>query len=148
MKIPVAHESLKSGDPCPECQKGKVYEVAQPGVLVRITGQAPVRAKVYELQKLRCNLCGKVFFVAAWSYSNCPFALATPTERTEAILGGMVEAFDFFGCAPHEVWWDSAHRRKPSMPIGSFNTPSVWPNGMSGMRRRWRMSITMTPSGR
>jgi transposase len=31
------------------------------GVLVRITGQSPMRAKVYELQKLRCNLCGKVF---------------------------------------------------------------------------------------
>jgi len=65
VKIPVAHESLKSGDPCPECKKGKVYEVAQPGVLVRITGQAPVQAKVYELQKLRCNLCGKVLTAPA-----------------------------------------------------------------------------------
>lgn len=46
-------------------------------------------------------------FVAAWSYSNCPFVLATLTERTEAILLGMVEAFDFFGCAPREVWWDN-----------------------------------------
>ncbi len=60
-KIPVPHGSLQSGDACPDCQKGKVYEVAQPGVLVRITGQAPVQATVYELQKLRCNLCGKVF---------------------------------------------------------------------------------------
>lgn len=60
-KIPVPHGSLQSGDACPDCQKGKVYEVAQPGVLIRITGQAPVRAKVYELQKLRCHLCGKVF---------------------------------------------------------------------------------------
>lgn len=46
-------------------------------------------------------------FVAAWSYSNAPFALATPTERTEAILHAMVEAFAFFGCAPREVWWDN-----------------------------------------
>ncbi|MFL5862337.1 MAG: IS21 family transposase [Solirubrobacteraceae bacterium] len=45
--------------------------------------------------------------IAAWSYSNYPFALAVPTERTEAILAGMVEAFAFFGCAPHEVWWDN-----------------------------------------
>jgi len=60
-KIPVPHGSLQSGDACPDCKKGKVYEVAQPGVLVRITGQAPVQATVYELQKLRCNLCGKVF---------------------------------------------------------------------------------------
>ncbi len=45
--------------------------------------------------------------VAAWSYSNYAFALALPTERTEAILAGMVEAFAFFGCVPHEVWWDN-----------------------------------------
>jgi hypothetical protein len=42
-----------------------------------------------------------------WSYSNCPFAIALPSERTEAILFGMVEAFAFFGCVPHEVWWDN-----------------------------------------
>ena len=46
-------------------------------------------------------------FVTAWSYSNCPFAVATPTERTEAILFGMVEAFTFFECVPREVWWDN-----------------------------------------
>ena len=35
--------------------------MARPGVRIRITGQAPVQAKVYELQRLRCHLCGKVF---------------------------------------------------------------------------------------
>ena len=60
-KIQVPHESLHPGDACPDCQKGTVYETGRPGVLVRITGQAPVEAKVYQLQKLRCNLCGKVF---------------------------------------------------------------------------------------
>ena len=60
-KIQVPHESLQPGNPCPECHKGKVYEMNKPGVLIRIVGQAPVQAKVYELQKLRCNLCGKVF---------------------------------------------------------------------------------------
>jgi len=60
-KIRVPHDSLKSGDVCPDCKQGTVYEVAKPGVLVRIVGQAPVQATVYELQKLRCNLCGKLF---------------------------------------------------------------------------------------
>ena len=60
-KIEVPHESLQPGDACPDCTQGTVYEVARPGVLVRITGQAPVEAKVYQLQKLRCHLCGKVF---------------------------------------------------------------------------------------
>ena len=45
--------------------------------------------------------------VAAWAYSNYAFAQGMPTERTEAILAGMVAAFEFFGCLAHEVWWDN-----------------------------------------
>ena len=60
-QVDVSHESLEAGDPCPECGQGKVYEVARPGVLVRIVGQAPLQATVYHLQKLRCHLCNKVF---------------------------------------------------------------------------------------
>jgi transposase len=45
--------------------------------------------------------------LVTWSYSNCPFALALPTERTEAVLHGLVEAFDFFGGVPRELWWDN-----------------------------------------
>jgi len=60
-KVRVPHESLKPGDACPNCKKGTVYETAEPGRLVRIRGQAPLGATVYELQKLRCNLCGQMF---------------------------------------------------------------------------------------
>jgi transposase len=59
--VAVPHESLTAGDACPACQKGTVYEVATPGVLIRFVGQAPVQATVYRLQKLRCGLCGKLF---------------------------------------------------------------------------------------
>lgn len=45
--------------------------------------------------------------IAVWAYSYCPFAIAVPTQRTEAILAGMVAAFEFFGCVPREVWWDN-----------------------------------------
>jgi transposase len=45
--------------------------------------------------------------IVTWSYSNAPFAIALPTERTEAILHGLVEAFTFFGCVPVELWWDN-----------------------------------------
>ena len=64
-KIKVAHESLKPKDRCPECHKGKLYELSDPGVIVRVTGNAPCSAKVYELQKLRCNLCQQIFTAAA-----------------------------------------------------------------------------------
>ena len=64
-KVEVPHASLKAGDPCPDCQRGKVYPQRDPGVLLRIKGQAPIAATVYELEKLRCNLCGDVFTAAA-----------------------------------------------------------------------------------
>lgn len=60
-KIQVSHSSLKKGDRCPECKRGKLYELGTPGVLVRVKGQAPLAASVYELQKIRCNLCGEVY---------------------------------------------------------------------------------------
>ena len=50
---------------CAECLKGKVYPQAEPAVLVRITGMAPLGATVYECDRLRCNLCGEVFTAAA-----------------------------------------------------------------------------------
>ncbi len=60
-KIEVSHASLKSGDACPECEQGKVYVLRNPSVLVRVKGQAPLQATLYELERLRCNLCGEVF---------------------------------------------------------------------------------------
>lgn len=62
-RIEVPHASLAPGNACPECGKGTVYEKS-PAVVVRITGQAPLSARRYELQKLRCHLCGKVFTAA------------------------------------------------------------------------------------
>jgi transposase len=60
-KVEVKHPQLKSGDSCPECPNGKVYAQKEPKTLVRIVGQAPIQATVYELERLRCNLCGQVF---------------------------------------------------------------------------------------
>lgn len=58
-KVTVSH-ALKAGDRCPGCEKGKVYPTP-PGVIVRITGGAPLTATSFELEKLRCNCCGEVF---------------------------------------------------------------------------------------
>jgi len=60
-KVEVPHQELKSGDRCPDCTRGNVYEQKEPKVLVRIIGQAPLAATVYELQRLRCNACGQMF---------------------------------------------------------------------------------------
>jgi transposase len=60
-KVAVPHESLKPGDVCPNCEKGKLSRRAKPSVLVRVRGQAPIQATVFERETLRCNLCGEVF---------------------------------------------------------------------------------------
>jgi hypothetical protein len=60
--VNVTHHSLKPGDGCPGCHMGKVYEQrTEPGILVRVTGQAPLAATIYHLQKLRCGDCGETF---------------------------------------------------------------------------------------
>src|SRR5271157_5188340 len=64
-RIEVPHATLYRGDRCPGCQRGKVYPLSEPGLLVRLRGQAPIAAIVYELEKLRCNLCGEVFTAKA-----------------------------------------------------------------------------------
>ena len=60
-KIFISHSTLKAGFPCPLCVKGKVYKLKSPGTVVRFVGSPPLQATVYELEKLRCNLCGEVF---------------------------------------------------------------------------------------
>jgi len=45
--------------------------------------------------------------MTAWSYSGFRFAIGLPTERIEAILEGLVRAFEFFECVGKELWWDN-----------------------------------------
>jgi transposase len=81
-RIQVPHESLKPGDSCPDCEQGTVYAVSHPGVLIRFVGQPPVAATIYELEKLRCNLCGEVFT------SQAP--AAADGEKYDATVASMV----------------------------------------------------------
>jgi transposase len=49
----------------------------------------------------------KDVLIVTWSFSHAVFMIATPNQRTESVLHGMVEAFEFFGCCAREVWWDN-----------------------------------------
>ena len=63
---PVPHPTLKVGESCPSCQKGKLYEAPDgPETLVRVVGRAPLDATITELEKLRCNLCHEIFTAPA-----------------------------------------------------------------------------------
>jgi len=83
-RIDVSHPSLKAGDACPACAEGIVYNKA-PGVLVRIIGQPPLSATIYELQKLRCHLCGAVFTAAAPEAA--PYVEIGTNVRPDSIVG-------------------------------------------------------------
>ena len=103
VKVIVHHPSLQPGDPCPHCQRGTVYETTQPGVLVRLVGQAPIQAKVYEIQKLRCNLCSDVFpaetpegvgmekydATAGSMIAMLKYSMGVPFHREEKFQGGL-----------------------------------------------------------
>lgn len=59
--VNVSHKKLKTGQLCPDCEKGKLYKWNKDGIEIRIKGIAPLKATVYNLEKLRCALCGKIF---------------------------------------------------------------------------------------
>jgi transposase len=54
------HPELASGDRCPQCEKGRVYD-SPPRCIVKVVGQPPLGATVYKLQRLRCRLCDAIF---------------------------------------------------------------------------------------
>jgi transposase len=80
-RIAVPHATLTVGAPCPTCVEGILYDKA-PGVVVRITGQAPLAATIYLLQKLRCHLCGQVFTAAA--------PAAAGSDKYDATAGAII----------------------------------------------------------
>jgi transposase len=105
--------------------------------------------------------------LTTWSYSQAKFAMAMPTERTEAILTGLVEALDFFGAVPRELWWDNPKTVAPQifkgrsrqlhpryaalvshyalaakfcMPASGWEKPAV-ENSVYDLQRRWATPV-------
>ncbi len=104
-RIKIAHGSLQAGDRCPECQKGKVYEQKEPALRIRVVGQAPIAATVYELERLRCNLCGEVFEAAA------PEEVGE--EKYDATAAAMIGLLKYGSGVP----WDRLERLEGSLGI-------------------------------
>lgn len=61
----VEHDRAHVGDTCPQCSRGKLYRLREPERIVRITGQPPLAAHTWELDRLRCSGCGGVFTAPA-----------------------------------------------------------------------------------
>lgn len=58
--VELATPDLKSGDPCPQCTTGKVYD-SPPKIIVKVVGQPPLAATIFKLQQLRCRLCDATY---------------------------------------------------------------------------------------
>ena len=126
-KVQHQHDSLRHKDPCPEegCN-GKVYLQKEPKRLVRVTGIAPLKATVHELERFRCNLCGKIFTAKApenvgeETYDNrarvmiamLKYGCGTPFYRLEKLEGSLGIPL------PSSTQWDEAHRlATPMIPM-------------------------------
>ena len=122
-KVQVPHETLKPGDSCPDCLKGTLYEAAKPGRIVCVTGRPPLEATVFELQKLRCHLCGKLFTAnppeaakrhakydaeAASMVALLKYGTRMPFNRLEGLQGSLGVPL------PASTQWGILEKAKPS----------------------------------
>jgi len=92
-RIAVALESHRAGQRCPACGKGKLYPQQEPETIVRVVGQAPLAATIWELERVRCNLCGKVF--------TAPKPEAARGPKYDETAGAMVALLRYEAGVPH-----------------------------------------------
>jgi transposase len=59
--VMVTHAALRPGENCPDCARGTVYRQSRWAPVVRLKGQVPIVGQVFQLERLRCHTCGKVF---------------------------------------------------------------------------------------
>jgi transposase len=60
-RVAVPHPTLQAGCPCPLCLKGRLYDLHQPALAIRIVAQPIFPCTIYELMRLRCNSCLAIF---------------------------------------------------------------------------------------
>jgi transposase len=69
-RVPVPHPKHRAGELCPKCLKGKLYRLIAPARLIRLVAQPIFQATIWELQRLRCALCGALFTAPAPAEAN------------------------------------------------------------------------------
>lgn len=64
-RVKVPHPTLCAGQLCPKCLKAKLYLLTAPARLICLVAQPIFQATLYELERLRCALCGALFTAPA-----------------------------------------------------------------------------------
>ena len=91
-RVRVPHPQFHGGEPCPNCLRGKLHLLRRPGVVVRIVGQAPLAATLFELEKFRCATCGQVF--------SAPAPAAAGTAKYDPTVAALVALLRFGSGVP------------------------------------------------
>lgn len=92
--IDVPHPDLSPGSECPEIAcGGKLYEINQAPIIIRIEGHPVASAKRYKLQSLRCNICQE-FFTAPLP------AGVHPTDKYDAGVKSLLLINKYFTAVP------------------------------------------------
>jgi transposase len=81
-RVRISHPTLKAGQTCPQCARGKLRPRPNPAVAITVTAQPPVGALIHELEQLRCDTCGRLF--------TAPTPPEAGVEKYDASVGVMV----------------------------------------------------------
>jgi len=83
-RIHCTHPELQPGSACPECLRGRVFPLNDPGIFIRFTARAPIDADLYERDRFRCGSCGAVF--TAPCPEGVPLVTWDPTAKSMAAI--------------------------------------------------------------
>lgn len=117
-RVRVSHPTLKAGQTCPQCSRGKLRLRPDPAVAITVRAQPPIGALIHEMEQLRCDTCGKLF--------RAPTPPEAGVEKYDASVGVMVglmrygSGMPFYRLEklqkslgvplPASVQWEQAHR--------------------------------------
>ena len=85
--ISCRHPEVCRGQSCPQCRRGTLYTLKDRSVEIRIVGQAPLSARRYELDRLRCSACGAVL--------TAPSPSGAGTEKYDARAKAIVSVLKY-----------------------------------------------------
>jgi transposase len=81
-RVRISHPSLKAGQTCPQCARGKLRPRKNPALAITVKAQPPVGAVIHEMEQLRCDTCGRLF--------TPPTPSEAGTEKYDISVGVMV----------------------------------------------------------
>ncbi len=103
----IAHADLQAGDNCPDCLSqdtmGRLYRI-EPGVLIRLEGQPLIGGKRYQIEKLRCAVCGQLYS------AEVPSAIAQSDKRAPSVAATLALGRYGMGLPFHRIEaWQAMH---------------------------------------